>query len=407
MLKTDYLILGGGIAGVTAAETIRRQDKKTKIILVSAEPHLLYSRVLLPNFLKKKLPREKLFLRSAKDFSEKNIEIISAAAAEIIPDKKEIRLRDNSFISYQKLLIASGGYPTPWGEKKFADKIFRLQTLDDADHLREKLDFIKKPVVIGGSFIVLEFLEIFIANNISPTLLLREKHFFHRQIDASGADILEENFRQYGVEIIKEDEVEKMETANEDRLKITTKNKKKLNTDAFCAGIGLERFLDFTGPRIAKGERGVKTNEFLETSQKDIWAAGDIAEFYDIISEKHILAGNWTNAFLQGQRAGLNMTGDRKEFRSVPTYSLTNLGVQITALGRTGDFKSAIIRSRPADKIHACVFTEKDTIIGATLLNSFQDKPVLSELIEKKINIKPYREKMANPDFDIKSIPIV
>src|SRR3989344_836979 len=140
----QYLIIGGGIAGVTAAETIREQHPDATIGIVTHEPYPLYSRVRLPMYLKRKIPREKLFLRTIDDFIESRIELRLQETVTAVDEKRrEITLsrfagsggaRHNGVtLGYQKLLIASGGRARPWGRPEDESVIYRLQTIDDAD----------------------------------------------------------------------------------------------------------------------------------------------------------------------------------------------------------------------------------------------------------------------------------
>ena len=110
MTRYDYLIIGGGLAGVTAAETIRVEDPRGSIAIVGDEPHILYSRVLIPSYLKGKISRHQLFLRRSEDFSEKQIDLLLGAQVTAVdPARKEVAFADRDPIAYQKLLITSGG----------------------------------------------------------------------------------------------------------------------------------------------------------------------------------------------------------------------------------------------------------------------------------------------------------
>lgn len=172
-------------------------------------------------------------------------------------------------------------------------------------------------------------------------------------------------------------------------------------------GIGLERNIDFIrGAGILLGERGIRTNEYLETNIEGIFSAGDAAEFYDVISGKYRLLGNWTNAFLQGKTAGLNMAGKREVFRNVSSYSITNLGFQITVIGECRADSDQEVRIDKYKNQYERFCIQDDVLVGATLINRFQDKPYLTKLIEAKINIANWRESLRDFEFDIQTIPV-
>lgn len=176
MKRYDYLIIGGGIAGVTAAEAIRGEDPAGTIGILSDERHLLYSRVLLPSYLKKRIKRERVFLRTAKDFTRRRIDLYRDKAAIAVDIKRrEVAAADGETFGYKKLLIASGGktnrLPADWG----GEQAYGLQTLDDADRLLVAIPNIREPLVIGSSFIALEFIEIFILNGVIPMVLTKSE----------------------------------------------------------------------------------------------------------------------------------------------------------------------------------------------------------------------------------------
>ncbi len=405
MTRYDYLIIGNGIAAVTAAETIRERDSQGSIAILSDEPHLLYSRVLLPSYLKRRISREKLFLRTIDDFLRRAIDLFPETAVAAVDTKeKNVLLRNGKRIGYEKLLIASGGRVKPWGTPADAEYVYRLQTLGDADRLMHALPRIKHALVVGSSFIALEFLEIFVLNQIAPTLVIRGAHFFPEMLDAGGGEMLGEQFKKHNIVIRADDEIGEI-AATGRALRIKTKALRDVEADGIAVGVGVERNHEFlAGSGIEVGARGIKTNEFLETNASDVWAAGDVAEFYDVILEKRQCLGNWTNAFLQGKAAGLAMTGGREPFRAVSSYSITNLGFQITALGDVSDASDAIVRLDRARMTYERLFLRSGRLVGAALINKFQDRAHLSRLIEGKTPIESYRERLGDPGFDIGEI---
>ena len=393
---------------MTAAETIRENDPDSTIGIISDEPHPLYSRVLLPHYLKKKISREKLFLRKIDDFSDKKIELrMNEEVSFLDCERKEVKLKGGAILGFNKLLVASGGRVKPWGKDGDQEFIYRLQTIDDADRLTEKLSSIKNSLVIGGSFISLEFLEIFTLNNIPSTLLLRDTHFLSRIFDFRGGEILRNNFEKYGIKMMAEDSVKEVEK-KEGNLEIETASLQKISCDSIALGIGIDRNIEFLRDSgIELGERGIRTNQFLETNRAGIFAAGDTAEFFDIILGKHHVVGNWTNAFLQGKIAGLNMLGRHEEFKKVSGYSITNLGFQITALGECSSYHDSVIRLDAEKNQYERFCLQDGVLVGAALINRFEDKPHLANLIENKKNLENYREQLADFKFDIQNISIV
>lgn len=406
----DYLIIGGGIAGITAAETVRENDSDATIAILCDEAYPLYSRVLLPSYLKNRIPRQKLFLRTVEDFTEKRMDLrLEERVLSLDPEAHTVQLDNHSTLSYKKLLIASGGRVIKWGNPEEARFLYRLQTLEDADRLFQNIGGIAHPIILGSSFIALEFLEIFVVHKITPTLIFRDSHYFSSLLDTVGGEFMKNNLEAHGVRIISGDSIDKIST-HENILEVDTLMKRKIECDALAVGIGIDRNVEFIeGSGIELGKKGIRTNEFFETNKVDVYAAGDVAEFFDLSHGIHRSVGNWTNAFLHGKQAGFNMMGKRHPFQNVSGYSITNLGLQFTALGDCTQNDDTIVRVyRAGHTLHyERLFLKGGALAGAVLINQFQDKPHLTALIETKTPLEGYREKLQDSAFDVRTIEVV
>lgn len=403
-----YLIIGGGIAGVTAAETIRERDPDATICVISHEAYPLYSRVLLPAYLKRRIPREKLFLRTTDDFIESRIELrLQETVTAINEKRREIILANGATLGYAKLLIASGGQVRPWGRPEDESVIYRLQTLDDADRLFAALGLINNPLVIGSSFISLEFLEIFLANNVAPALLMRDEHFFGPYLEKNGGELMRAHFQRHHIALYEHDEIAQLRRG-QTGLTVLTKKQQIIPCDALAVGIGIERNLSFMHTsNIVRGNVGIRVNEFFETSQQHIYAAGDVAEVFDPAAQTYRPTGNWTSAFLQGKAAGLNMSGAREPFANIPSYSITNLGLQITLVGECGDTRDTIVRADTDKNEYERLFLTDGAIQGAVLINRFKDRAHLMRLMETRQKLDAYRNRLSSFEFDLTAIPVV
>ena len=386
-LEYDYFIIGGGIAGTAAAEAIRKLDGGGTVAIAEDEPHLLYSRVFLPAYARGELAREKVMLRGLKDYERQNIDLfVSERVLKIDFMRREATAASGKTFSFKKLLIASGGRVEPWEfEKEFADRILRLQTLEDAERIRFLAweGKIKKVVVVGGGFISLEFLNIFKKYGVLLTLILRADYFWKGHVDDQGGEFLKELFSRNAVTQLSRDGIGELRRVG-NGIQILTKNGNKIECDYIAAGLGLKRNNELAEGQLETG-RGIKVNEFLEAKgQEQVWAAGDAIEYIDKFSGRARMAGNWTHSFMTGHIAGENMAGGRQSFASVSTYSIKALDSVLTFVGDAEEDAAdeTIARYLPAEKKYSRFFLKGGRLIGAILFNTYQLKPILSKLIE-------------------------
>src|SRR3989338_6794387 len=284
--RYTYLIIGGGIAGTTAAEAIRAADPAGSFGIVSDEPYRLYSRIMLskPNFFLEKIPFENVWLKKEDWFKENSIDFIGGKTAISLDTAgHRITLNDGTALVYEKLLIAQGGsarkFPGPGGDKK---GIFVIRTVDDAKAIIEATKKAKHAIVVGGGFVSFEMCEMLRLANIDVTLILRENIFWHVLLDDTSGRIIEDALIRGGVTIVREAEVQEF-TGGDTVTGAVLKNGDTLECDMAIVGIGIVMNLDWVKKARVAVRRGICANEYLETNAADVWVAGDIAEYKDVI----------------------------------------------------------------------------------------------------------------------------
>ena len=377
MARFDFAIIGGGVSGTTAAEALRERDAHASIAIFEEEPYPLYSRVLIPKYLKGDILRDGLFLRKIENYAEKNIAFYPGAKViRIDSDKHEFHTAGEIF-SYKKLLISAGGYPRPWMPdiQEGAGRPLRMHTLDDADAIKKAMSEApcREALVLGEGLIAMEFIEIFLKNGFSAHVTARGDYFGEKKLGKTGGAFFEENLKRHGVLVHKNAEPS------------------SINACLVGAGIGIERNLSVFGGLEANV--GILTDEFLASSNPDIYAAGDIAEFFDVIFKKRRVAGNWTTAFLQGQAAARNMLGERFAFKNAATYNISNLGLRLSFLGDPEEYDDALESSGETNFLR--LLFRGGRLSGAVLINRVQDKQLIAQLIESGADKNEIQQKFS------------
>jgi len=186
MGKIKYLIIGGGVAGTTAAETIRQNDPTGSCMIVSDEPYRLYSRIMLskPNFFLEKIPFDRIWLKTEEWYTQNNITLTTGKkATKLDPQKKTITLDDGTEVAYEKLLLATGTCVRPWsipGSDK--EGVFYLRTLDHAKQIIAKVKSAKRAIVVGGGFIGFEMCDMLRLAGVDVTLILGARFLMKNQV---------------------------------------------------------------------------------------------------------------------------------------------------------------------------------------------------------------------------------
>ena len=407
MKNVDFLILGGGIAGTTAAEEIRAKDPNSSITIVTEEPNRLYSRVQLPHYLRDEHPLESVFVRTPESYTQKNLSLVtSTRVASVDTSNKSVSVESGETYSYKKLLIATGGKVNKLATLG-ADlpAVVYLRTLDDAQKIRRLIDESKEGLVVGGGFIGIDLTQTFIKHGLKTTAIIREKSFWEDVVGENSGKLLSQILQEHGVNITTEAEV--TEFIGQGKLgKVRLNNGTELNADIAGVGVGIHMELEHIKDSGLKINKGVVTNEYLEASVADVWAAGDIAEFYDPALDKRHLLGNWANASSQGRTVGLNMVGEKAVFETNSLYSINIFEGNFSFLGDpTVDQNTEVIeRGSIADNKLARLLIRHDLIVGASLINMPIDRNYINRLIKSRTKVTVSKEKLSDLSFDLSTI---
>ncbi|MCL5004614.1 MAG: FAD-dependent oxidoreductase [Patescibacteria group bacterium] len=409
MEKYKYVIVGGGVAGFTAAETLRQKDVSATIAVINSEPYALYSRVMLskPDFFLGKIPFDKVWMRGQDWYEKNNITFFgSKTAASLDADKKIVKLSDGSELGYEKLLIATGVCARKWGiPGSEREGVYYLRTIDDGKKIMEAIKSAKRAVTIGGGFISFEMADLFALAKIDTSVVIRENYFWEPTLDEASGKMIEKVLTGSGVKIINNAEVQ--EVVGENKVEgIVLKDGRKIECDMVICGIGVACDFNWFASSGIKTNRGILADEYLQTNLPDVWTAGDIAEYNDLLLEENIQLGNWVNAHEQGRIAGLNMAGVHEPFKFVSFYTTQGMGISVAFVGdtRPGQDRIIIKRGYPEINSYARIIIVGKELVGATLINRTSELSVIAKLIENNIDVSQKYKELEDPNFDLKGL---
>ncbi len=317
-----YVIVGAGLAGVSAIDGIREKDGEGAILLIGDEPHMPYDRPPLSKKLwlgKKKL--EDIYLRDSDYYRSKGADLLTGRRVTgLDAGKKTVTTDDGKSHGYGKLLLATGGAPrrlaVPGSE---GAGISYFRTLDDYLAVKEKAAAGASALVIGGGFIGSEMAAALAVNGVKVTMVFPESSIAERVFPADLGRAVTKTFVERGVTVLSGDLPVSFEKRG-GKAVAKTKGGKEVAADIVIAGIGIS-----PSDELAKGaglaaDNGITVDEHLASSNPDIFAAGDNANFHSPALGRRVRVEHWDTAIAMGKQAGRNMAGANEKFDYIPSF---------------------------------------------------------------------------------------
>jgi 3-phenylpropionate/trans-cinnamate dioxygenase ferredoxin reductase subunit len=375
MEKYKYLIIGGGMTADSAVRGIRELDKDGKIGLIGTDPNPPYNRPPLSKGLWKGKPLNSIF-RQTEQFS---VDLHLGKTAQFIDTHQRI-IRDDqgNEYSYEKLLLATGG--TPRRLPFDVEGIIYYRTLADYHFLRNLSNTSDHFAVIGGGFIGSEVSAALAMNDKKVTLLLPEAGIGWNNYPQELSNYLNDFYRQKGVEVITGVKVDEIIKQN-NTYQITTNQGQKIEVEAVVAGIGIQPNLEFARSAGLKVNNGIVVDDTLHTSNPDIFAAGDVAEFYNPALDKRLRIEHEDNANTMGQQVGRNMAGANQPYHHLPYFysDLFELGYE--AIGELNPQFETVIDWKDPFKKGVVYYLAHSRVRGVLLWNVWDTIPKARQLI--------------------------
>jgi NAD(P)H-nitrite reductase large subunit len=410
---TRFVIIGNGAAGTYAAEQLRKDDAACEIVMIDDEKYTLYNRVSLPRYLKGVLLEQRVYVRD-QDWHDKNrIDLrLETRVTQVDFEHKTVALDPGAELTYDRLLIATGGRPNPLKCDGATDApaVFNFQYFDETKAMVAKIPDSKVAVILGGSFIGYELTEAFAFRKLETHWLMRGPWFLRRALDEAGGKIVTLLAEDAGVQLHYEQAIAKVEQSN-GTAKVTGTAGFTANADIVGIGLGLTMNIDIFKDTGLETNVGVRTNEFLETNMADVWAAGDVAEFYDVVSQRHHRMGTWDNSLNHGRHVAKNMLGAKQPYIEVPTYASGMFDSNISVMGVTTEEEpdaEAIVEADYAGRNYKRLFFLGDKLVGAMLIGKMKGRKKVLELISSRTSIdrrEMVLEMLAMPEVPARPAP--
>lgn len=406
-----YVIIGNSAAGIGAIESIRKVDSEGTITVISEENCIAYARPLIAEYLSDMVKEEDMWYRDEQFYADNKVELKTGTkVVSIDPKSKTVSTEDNQVITYDKLLIGSGGTPfVPYIEGADVEGIYTFVRWDEVKKLKNNIDNIKHALVIGGGLIGLKSAEHLVKAGIKVSLVELAPTVLSQVLDQTAATILQDHFKEQGVNISTENTVNKILSQNGKVTGATLKDGSQIECDAIVIAIGVIPNKGFIEGSGIESNRGILINEKCQTNYPDIFAAGDVAEANDLLLQQKRVLPIWPLAYQQGYNAGYNMAGtDRNYNGGISMNSLEFFHLPIISAGYAKlpdeSYKEAFVLNE-RKKDYKKIITKDNVLYGFIYVNKVDRAGILTGLILDKTDLSEFKDVILNDDFGLIDIP--
>jgi len=372
MKSSKYVILGGGmVAGYAAKQLVESGLKPNELTILSADSSIPYERPpLSKSFLAGKDTEAGVLINADDFYSAHGIEtILNHEADGVDPARKSVHLRSGEEIRFEKLVIATGARVRTLDIPGAGlAGVYYLRTLEDSRTIRDKVASVKRAVVIGGGFIAMEVSSVLAQKGIETTMVLPDDRIWKRFFTSPMSSFFENYYTARGVRFAKNTKVAKL-TGTDTVQSAVLENGETVPCDMVVAGIGVTPVtepLRNSGIEVADG---IVVNEFLETNQRDIYAAGDVASYYDVLFEKRRRIEHWDNAVSQGQHCARTLLGERAPFVHVPYFFSDVFDLSYEFWGDTAGAEEVIERGDLTTSSFSVLWLREKRLVAAFTMN--------------------------------------
>jgi 3-phenylpropionate/trans-cinnamate dioxygenase ferredoxin reductase subunit len=373
-----YLIVGGGMTAAAAVEGIRSVDPAGAVGIISAEPSPPYNRPPLSKALWKGESVDTIW----RTIDPRNVTSrLGRTALNIDLAQKQVVDAAKNIYSWEKLLLATGGSPRllPFGN----DRIIYYRTVEDYRRLRAATEMGKKFAVIGAGFIGTEIAAALALNGKEVVVLFPGAGLCDRVFPRDLSEFVSRYYEQKGVQLLSGTKVTGLEM-RAGRVVLKTSAQREIQVDGVVAGLGIDPNIELASSAGLKTENGICVDELLRTSHPDIYAAGDVAAFYNPALEKRVRVEHEDNANTMGRIAGRNMAGASDPYHHLPMFysDLFELGYE--AVGELDSRLETFADWKQLNKEGVIYYLQNGRVRGVLLWNVWGQVDAARALIAER-----------------------
>ena len=395
----DYVIVGNGVSAIGAIEGIRQNDKDGRILVISDEDVPTYGRPLISYYLSDKIKFETLPFRPESFYQQNKVEMrLGSRVLSVNPEKKELTLDCGDTVPYGKLLLATGGAPVkPALPGIDGPGVHNFTTVAHAEALKELVDRVNKVVVIGAGLIALKAAEGFAEKNVDVTVVVRSR-IMRTYFDETAGDLIVSHLEKNGIRFLQGTNTEAIVRHGDGTIKGVETDQGFVEADVVIVAAGVRPNMGLAAQAGIATNKGIRVDDYMATSDPDIFAAGDVAEAKDLLTGEYTVRPIWPNAYSQGRYAGRNMAGAGKPYtggmsmNSITYYGLPTISVGETNLADDPALETDIFLDEEKPAYRKLIFKD-DKLAGCILIGDIDGAGFYTSFIKNGFVLDPEAKK--------------
>lgn len=404
MSDQNIVIIGGGQAGGACAMELRKLKFEGNITLVTEEAHIPYKRPPLSKaYLAGEATLESLYVMQPARLEDANIECVLGARVENIDrNNKKISLAEGDELHYDKLVLATGSRARDLPvEGATASNVFPLRGIEDVDAIRARCAAGKKIVIIGGGFIGLEVAAVATKLDMQVTVLEGLDRVLARVTAPDTSSFYEKVHRAAGVDLRTGAAVTALEGTPE-VTHVVLGDGSRIEADIVVIGIGIVPNVELAADAGLEVDNGIVVNEFTQTSDPDIYAAGDCTDHYNPLFDRRVRLESVQNAMDQARCTAANLMGTATAYDSLPWFWSDQYDLKLQMVGLSQGYDQSVVRGNPDDRSFSVFYLKDGQLIAVDSISRPKDFMMAKQLVTHKV--RPDPASLADESVELKSL---
>lgn len=411
MNSYKYVIVGNSAGGLAAAREIRKHDTSGPLLMVSDEPYPAYSRPLIAKHVSEGKSIDAMQLAPRGFYDSQSIDLrLSTRVERVDAHAGELHIQDGSTVSWQQLLLATGGTPiVPPIPGRERQGVFTFTTYDDARAIAERLSAVRHAVIVGGGFIGLSAADALRKRGVGVTIVEMQPRLLSAMLDMAASCLAEEAALKAGAQVATGRRVVSINgdhPQSHSVSSVTLDDGTRIQCELVILAVGVRPRTELADG-VATVGRGILVDESMRTSVEHVFACGDACETHDFARGQDAVLAIWPNAVAGGAVAGATMVGLQRTYEGGTTLNaLPYFGLSVGSAGVVDHdpaIHDIVVASGP--RHYRKIVLRDGVIVGMVFAGDTSKCGLVYTLMRRRVNVQEWKDRLVSDDFGLLSLP--